>query len=142
MIAKTTRLDRVDDQRTTRHFLKLAVECLPRKKHGDAWLLVEIMDRNRFMLNEQGCFIPKGHVLPVAGCHIFDLFCFLFCDDMKPHHHNHSPSTCPPPPPGFDIFVEELLAVTATDDLCALEEILKKYDKHSAVFAGKKKQQQ
>ena len=75
------RLARVDELDVTRNWMKKAVDSLPSSLRGNGWLLVELMDQNRFMLDPNGQFIPQDSTKPIPGSY-FHLLLLYFLHSL------------------------------------------------------------
>ena len=102
--SRIARRARVDDIGETRKWMKKAVDSLPSNLRGRGWLLIELMDQNRFMLSESGEFIPQKTKSPIPGSYIQLLLLHflnaLYSPDMEANEILK--------PPGFNKFVQQV----------------------------------
>jgi hypothetical protein len=93
----------LDDLDTTRLLLQKTVYSLCPEQQQRAWLLVEQLDKRKFMFSERGEFIPQGFSVPIAGSDVKLLIEYI----LTPA------STRGKEPKGFDQFMKQFMDVEA-----------------------------
>lgn len=104
---KQLRRTRLDDLHKTRDLLQRTVHSLSADLQQKAWLLVEELDKRRFMFTERGEFIPQGFPAPIAGSDVKLLVEYVLTPAPKRRKE----------PKGFREFMQQFLDVEACGTL-------------------------